>query len=126
MPTLDFSAIQVPLIFDQGSYFQIQMTPRDKSGNVVPYATHGMRMWFFVDASAVLLLLTVGSGIVVADTSPTIVVTIQATDTTSASPMNGVATGRWNLYDDPNGTEDAFSSKIAGGSFFMNLLGPAT
>lgn len=127
MPALSFAAAYVPLIFDQASWFQIQMTPKDEAGNIIPYAGHGIRLWFFVDETAVLLLLTVGNGkIVVSNTAPTIVCTFLATDTAFGTPMNGVLDGRWNMYDDPSGVDGPLSTKITGGGFHMNPLGPDT
>lgn len=125
MTVLNYSSVYIPLIFDQASYFQIVMSPKDESGVIVPLSGHGIRMWFFVDESAVLLLLSVANGrIAVSDTAPTIVVTMQADYSAFGSALGAQPNGRWNMYDDPTGVESALSVKIAGGPYTMNPQGP--
>lgn len=123
-PAFDFQAPTTALLFDQASFREIEFTFKDSAGNVLPLVGNGIRMALFVDASAILLSLTVANGrVVVADTSPNCIVTILATDTTTGTPIDGVAQGTWWIYRDPNGVEDADSYKLGGGAFYMSPLG---
>ena len=123
----DFSAPESALIFDQAALTTLTFTYTDSAGNIVPLALYGARMALFVDETEVLLELSVANGkIVVADTAPNLTATILATDTEFGTPINGEVSGRWYLYLDPNGVEDADSFKLSGGGYIMKPLGPAT
>lgn len=125
MAAFSFAAPVSALIFDQAAKVVIPFEYTDSSGAVVPLSGYGARLGLYVDESALLLLLTVGNGkIVVSDTLPNLVATIDATDTAFGTPINGFWSGSWYLYLDPNGVVDADSFKSDGGGYTMNKMGP--
>lgn len=123
---LDFTGPVVQFAFVQGSKVYMPVVYK-AAGSLVDLTGYGSR--FAIrggDANAVLLALSVGSGIVIptypgtTSDDPNIILTMTATDSLTIPQV----VGAWGWYLDPNGVEDGNSAYFMGGAWQMTLQVP--
>ena len=114
-------AAQYRIFIDQGSPWARIFVYQNQDGSVVDLTGYGARMSFRREQSILsplaIPVLTVGSGIVriVGPSS-----SLQPTITPTMSNAMTLFSGWWDLYLDPNGSEDDSSYRILEGPFSVS------